>query len=376
MLWIVSILVILVVAGLALYDRLLRSKYEPAIAEIRKEAANYVGFFCEQQTQLSSDPWFHEPRTEGDAGPLLNTWVSWEADKGPPRDSPLVIPPALPQKNTDFKDWLTSPVDVSTLDFEWMRKLHAYDRWDIARNTPKPLPERVNWSTAPIPEYLPLMLWAKFRLLHGLRTGQPLEAARDVRQVAWLSYRTDTVLGGAIAKALLGYERQAYDSLSAPPAEWRPMSTEQLERMQAVIMSSLLFSNIAAPAEVTRQARSCGTPAVSRCIALAESAFMLKYLQPIAEEKYRAVYTAHAGELAASPCATSLPQMLWDRGITLEEERLAKSPEHPEWLNTLPGAYAGSHIAGILISIGTPSIKALKELRAKHESGKTETPRQ
>jgi len=98
---------------------------------------------------------------------------------------------------------------------------------------------------ARIPGYGPLMLWAKFRLLHGLRTGQPVEAARDVRQLAWLAYRSDTVVGGAIAKALPGLERHAYDSLSAPAVEWRPMSPEQLEWIQVVIMSSLLFSNIA-----------------------------------------------------------------------------------------------------------------------------------
>jgi hypothetical protein len=35
-------------------------------------------------------------------------------------------------------------------------------------------------------------------------------------------------------------------------------------------------------------------------------------------------YSAHAADLAASPCATSLPQALWDRGLTVEEE----TPRH------------------------------------------------
>ncbi len=374
MVWIVSILVILVIAGLAIYDRTLRSKYEPAIAEFRKDATANVGFFCEQQTLLSKDPWFHEPRPQGDASPLLNAWLPWEPAREMPRDSPVAIPAALPQKHTDFKDWLTSPVDVSTLDFQWMRKLHAYDRWDILRNTPTPVPERINWVNAPIPDFMPLLLWARFRLLHGLRTGQPVDAARDVRQLAWLAYRTDTVIGGAVAKTLLGFERQAYDTLSAPPPEWQPLSAEQLERMHAVIMSGTLFSNIATPVEVAKQARSCGNPVVTRCIALAEMGSWLRYLQPYAEEKYRAAYTAHAEDLAKNPCATSFPQTLWDRSVTAEEERLAKSPEYPEWLDTLPGAYASSHIAGIVIAVGTPNGKALKEFRAKLESAKAGTP--
>jgi hypothetical protein len=372
LLWIVSILVILVITGLFVYDRMLRSKYEPAISAFRKDVTEDVGFFCEHQALLAKDPWFHETRTEGDAGPLLNAWLPWESAKESPKDSPVAIPAPLPRKNSDFKDWLTSPIDVSTLDFEWMRKLHAYDRWDILQNTPQPTPERLNWANAPIPDFIPLMMWSKFRLLHGLRTGQPVEAARDVRHLAWLAYRTDTVLGGAIATSLLRFERQAYDSLSAAPPEWQPMSSEQLDRMHMVIMSGNRFSNIAAPAEVAKQARSCGIPAVSRCIALAEAGSMLKYIQPLAEEDYRAAYAAHAEDLAASQCATSLPKALWERGVTVEEERLAKSPEHPEWLNTLPGAYAGSHIAGILIAIGTPNPKALNEFRAKLDGGKAE----
>jgi hypothetical protein len=368
-LWIVSILVIVIIAALFVYDRILRSKYEPAIGALRKDVTQSIGFFCEQQTLLAGDPWFHEPRTEGDAGPLLNAWVPWEPATQPPRDSPLSIPATLPQSHADLKDWLTSTVDVSTLDFEWMRKLHAYDRWDIMLNTPRSLAERIDWSTTPVPYFVQFQLWAKFRLLHGLRTGQPVEAAKDVRHLAWLSYRTDTVLGAAIATTLLRFERQAYESLSSPPPEWQPMSLEQLERMRAVVRSSPSFSNIAAPVEVAKQARSCGAPPVTRCMALAETAFMLKYLQPLAEEKYRDAYTAHAEDIAASSCATSLPRTVWERGVTIEEQRMAKTPEHPEWLNTLPGAYAGAHIAGILISISAPDLKPLHEFRAKLEAG-------
>jgi hypothetical protein len=238
-----------------------------------------------------------------------------------------------------------------------------------APHTSKPQPERIDWASAPLPYFVQLQLWAKFRLLHGLRTGQPVEGAKDVRHLAWLSYRTDTILGGAIARALLRFERQAYDSLSTPPPEWRPMSQEQLERMGAVILSGASFSNIAAPVEVAKQSRRCGEPAVSRCSALGEAAFMLKYLQPLVGEKYRDVYTAHAEDVAAFSCPTSLPKTVWERGVTIEEQRLAKLPGQPEWLNTLPGAYAGSHIAGILIAIGTPGLKHLQEFRAKLEAG-------
>jgi hypothetical protein len=106
-----------------------------------------------------------------------------------------------------------------------------------------------------------------------------------------------------------------------------------------------------------------------------EAGFMLKYLQPLAEEKYRDAYTAHAEDVSAPGCATSLPKAVWDRGSTIEEQRKAKLPAQPEWLDTLPGAYAGSHIAGILISVGAPGLKPLHELRAKLASGELEAPK-
>lgn len=374
--WAVSVVLLLGVGAFTVFDWVLRQKYEPTLGKIRKDVTDKAGFFCEQQTLLARDPWFHAPRTEGDAGPLLNAWVAWDPWPPQPKGSPLTIPAHLPQSNTDFKEWLTSKVDVSTLDFSWMERLHAYDRWDILRDSPVPPAKSINWASAPIPNFVSLLLWAKFRLLHGLETGRPAEAARDVRQLAWLAYRTETLLGGAIANALLRYERQAYDSMPAPPAEWLPMSAEQLDRMRAVIMSGPVFSLLISPVEVGRQTRGCGEPVVSRCIALAEASFSARYLQPLAEDSHREHYQAFATEIAERPCSTSLAQTLWVRGMTIEEDPQASSlPEHPRWLDTLPGSYASSRILGILLSVGTPDLKPLKEFQADIESGRFQAPK-
>jgi hypothetical protein len=265
-------------------------------------------------------------------------------------------------------------VDVSTLDFGWMGQLHAYDRWDILNGSPVPPAKSFSWASAPIPHFVPLLLWAKFRLLHGLRTGKPVEAGRDVSQLAWLAYRTDMLLGGAIANTLLRYERQAYDSMPAPPPEWHPMSTEQLDRMRAIIMSSPAFSQLTAPVEVAKQARSCGEPVVSRCIALTEAASFAKLLQPLAKDKYRDHYEAFTTELTEQPCSTSLPLTIWERSTTIAEARGGKMPNIPEWLDTLPGSYGGSRILGLLLAIATPNLKPLKEFQAILASGHSQTP--
>lgn len=373
LLWLVGIVLVLVLAGLFWFDRMLRSKYEPAIAQLQKDVTENVDFFCAQQVLLGADPWFHEPRTEGDAGPLLNSWVEWEGKGGRPmpQGSPLAIPAHLPQRVGDFKDWLTSQADVSTLDFHWMEQLHAYDRWDILNGSPIASSQPFNMATASIPNFVSLQLWAKFRLLHGLRTGQPLQAARDVRQLAWLAYRTDTLLGGVVATLLLKAEREAYQSMQAPPPEWRPMTPEQVERMRVLLMTSVGFSNIAAPVNVAKKARSCGEPAVTRCTALAEGGFMVKYLQPLAQETYREAYSAFGEDVAASSCATSLARTAWEHGITIDQETQQDETPlgQPEALKKLPRGYVSNYIAGILIAIGSPEFKRLQDFHKSLDAG-------
>ena len=343
----------------------MRGKYEPQLTALREDATHSVDFFCEQQELLAADPWFHEPRTEGDAGPLLNAWVKWDPKPDAPKDSPLAIPAHLPQRNLAQGTWLSNPMDVSGLDFGWMKRLRAYDRWDLLRDSPVPQPERLDWADAPIPDMVPLQAWAKYRLLHGLGTGEPLEAARDVRHLAWLLYRTDTLLGGMVASALLTFEREAHDSLPNPPADWRPMSRAQIERMRALLMSGFAFSSIAVPVDVARKARRCGEPAVGRCIALAEAVFMAKNVQPFAQDAYREAYTALEEDLAAFPCATSVARTLWERGATMQDADVVERRQLGGWVRMVPRRFVGPYVADLVLVIGSPGLKRLHEYREK-----------
>jgi hypothetical protein len=362
--WAASIVLLLGVVGLVAIDQWVRRQYEPALDAFSADVTANVDLFCEEQAKLAADPWFHEPRTEGDAGPLLNAWLGWEPGPKMPADSPLQVPASLEGK----KDWdvlLASEVDFSTLDFGWMRQLQAFDRWDTLRNTPFPPPEPYFHMTAAVPNFIPLQTWTKLRLVHGIRSGQPLEAARDVRHLAWLAYRSDTLLGAMIATAILGIERKAHDSMQSPPPEWRPMSVEQTERMRGVFWASMSFSSIAAPVEVARKARGCG-PAISRCTGLGEAVGMARYLQPLAEGSFRPAYAALGEEVASAPCPTSLVKTLWERGATLNDTPPSDSemPALPPWSRGLPSAFVGRHVAGILLSYGVQGINPLKKLRA------------
>jgi hypothetical protein len=353
---------VLLLAAIALVgaDVWLRRQYEPTLDAFRGDLTRHVDLFCDAQAKLAADPWFHEPRTEGDAGPLLNAWLAWEPAPAMPADSPLQLPAALAE-SMEWDTLVASEVDVSTLDFDWMRQLQGFDRWDIMKNTPRPRPEPFTFMTAPMPNYLALQTWAKLRLLHGVRTGQPLEAARDVRHLAWLAYRSDTQLGAMIASALLGIERKAHASMEAPPPGWRPMSAEQVERMRAVFWASMSFSSVAAPTDVARKARHCGS-GITRCTGLTEASIFGKYLKPIAEDSYRLAYDALEQELASTPCPTSAARTIWEHGATVLADASVHGDDQTAWLLKAPGGLARKHVAGILMAMGTQNINLLKAL--------------
>jgi hypothetical protein len=363
--WAASGLLLLAVIALVGLDVFLRGKYQPVLDTVAEDVTTNVDLFCEEQAKLAADPWFQEPRTEGDAGPLLNAWLGWDPGPKMPEDSPLRVPAHLPQSAKDFNGWLTSDVDLSGLDFSWMARLHAFDRWDTMTHRPVPHEQPFNMMTASVPNFIPLQLWAKFRLRHGMKTGNTAEASRDVRQMAWLAYRTDTLLGAMIATALLGMERKAHDAMASPPADWRPMSEAQTDRMRAVFWASMVFSSIAAPPGVSQKARACGQ-AITRCVGLSEAASMARYLKPFAERSYRQAYAALGQDIAGAPCPTSLVQTLWEHGATLDDPPSPGSsmPDQPEWMRRLPRAYSGRHISGILLALGIQDISLLKKLRA------------
>jgi hypothetical protein len=357
-----TLVLLFLVCGVTL-DRMARQKWGPFLEQTQREAVENIDFFCEQQELLARDPWFHTPRTEGEAGPLLNAWLPWKPAKQMPEGSPLTIPDSLPQRNKDLLNWLEdASVDVSTVDFGWMRRLRAYDRWDLLKNAPVEPREPFELARAKLPDFSLLQLWAKLRLLQGVRSGQPLEAAEDVRHLAWLSYRTETVFGARLAAELLRLERQAHDSMQAPPPEWKPMPPRQIERLDVLALSSPAFSHISAPAEVARRARRCGEPVVTRCIALGDAAFLARFLKPVAEEDYVEEYRAFTEDLEAFPCATSLPRTVWERGV------VAGGPLEGTSFETIPAArgsypFLGEHMAGVLMSAGSGRFEPLIEFR-------------
>lgn len=342
---------------------LLREDANVILSLVRQETVDLVGFYCEQQALLARDPWFQEPRTEGDAGPLLNAWLPWDHSTEVPEGSPLSTR-STPQVDLRFiDDWRTASAEAASLDFRWMQQLHAYDRWDWLKNRPVALGDPVDLFKTSGPNLGLLLLWGQLRLLNGVKAGQPLEAVRDARQVAWLMYRTDLEQGAMLAAILLESERQAHAMMQEPPPEWTPITPEQLLRMRAVMGASQVFSFLATPVETAKQARRC-VPPVARCIGLAQAAPMARFVRPLAHEVYRDAYTAFEEDLAASPCPTSFAQAIWERGVTFDDDREARSLTVQEmWAGMLPRSHFGPLIADSLLAGSTPTLYMLQDLR-------------
>lgn len=344
-------------------ERALRGDTNVILQLVRKETVDLVGFYCDQQALLARDPWFHEPRTEGDAGPLLNAWLPWDHSTEFPEGSPLSTGSASQVHVQLLEDWRTASGEAARLDFRWMQQLHAYDRWDWLKNRPVALGDPVDLYKTSAPNLGVLLRWGQLRLLNGVKTGKPLEAVRDARQLAWLMYRMDLESGAMLATHLLEAERQAHAMMQEPPAEWVPMPPEQILRMRTLMSASEVFSLLATPVEAARQARRCGPP-VARCIGMAQAAPMARFLRPLARETYRDAYAAFEEDLAAFPCPTSFAQTVWERGVTFDDNPKARYlTVEEEWAAMLPRSHFGRLLADSLLARSTPTLYWLEDLR-------------
>jgi hypothetical protein len=116
-----GVVAVLVTTGL----RIRRDAHE-RIENFRKETLATGDLFCELQTKLSADPFFHEPRKQGDAAPLLSQFVEWQGQTSKPTETPLRFPDGFDTVAFE-KTWLAPRAELTSLDFGWMQALHRFD---------------------------------------------------------------------------------------------------------------------------------------------------------------------------------------------------------------------------------------------------------
>jgi hypothetical protein len=308
----------------------LRSQREAHEAAVAEGFARHHEAFVADQRFAEGLALFPEATGTDDAGIFFNprlVWdwraealESWRATLGD-EEHPLVLDDAVAEAMTG-NDWLAaSPEHWRGADTAWMGELARYAHWDLERTGPASQMDEgeYDWATAPLPLYLPLMHWAKLRLLQGIEDGSPVQAAAEVRHLARLAYSTENLLGAMVGLQILRSEREAFDHLVADgavaPEGWRPLTEAEIHRLRRTIWAAVAYRSIDTPPE-----HRDAPLALGGCAALLESAWAALIVRPFLVDDHREAYDWLGETLEASACRLTLVRRAW---AMPEEEPLA-----------------------------------------------------
>lgn len=271
-------------------------KWKPTLEHAEEAARRQVGEFCERQRQVSSNPFFEPHSRAHNAGTYLSARLGWEegldggmvAKPAAPNWRPL--PKALVERMKSLENSVAQLTDddLQQVDTTWLEELTAFDHWELTGDHGPLTPDSgVPWASFSLPRMADLPIWAKLHLARALRGGELEAAARTVRHVAWLCYSTESMLGAAMANALLVIERRAYlvaQARGLQTGRWKPWTEEETAGFRGLLRQAHHFANASTDDATFEQAFSCGTPPVARCWALTEIAPNYASLKKLIED--------------------------------------------------------------------------------------------
>ena len=303
-------------------DRIWMKRHEGALEIYRARAARAAGPLREQRAKLAADPFFREVRPDNDAsGYFQSLGLVWGAHCGASR---LELDTTLKRELSSLGvEWATNfqhglrPLPSTA----WMAELHSYGYWEFdSRNTPS---SECRDGKGLRLWHVDAVGWAKLRMLEGLESGRPAEAARDVRQLAWLLYSTEDLLATTTAGSLLSVERQAFDSYLAhggAAVGWEPMTTEQITLLRRVIRATFALANYTTPLEVLDADVRPSADGIGVCAALTSMVEEWDDLRPVRGGELLPVYRWLESQLAQpGPCRLTRARLMlagfasWDK---------------------------------------------------------------
>jgi hypothetical protein len=296
--------------------RTLLARFAARGAKVAEQSRAALPVFLQLQRDLAAEPFFTAARPDADAAPVLNRLIGWESDllnHTPPIPDKLGLPSALlTQLRAWDKGWPehAADVDLTGVDFSLLEKLHGYGRWDVTIDSPLARLDGIYFPTVSIPNFSGLGNLCKLRLLQGLKQGQPEAAARDVEHVAWLIYRTETLIGAMVAANVLGQvQRVRAVWVAAGHPGWAAMSEEHVKALRRVFWGGFGFIDPQVPPEVAREALAV-SQGVGRCSALGELYGMTTILRSVNDPDF-AGYHRLADEVMAQPGACGMVMQRW-----------------------------------------------------------------
>lgn len=249
-------------------------------------AERSVDAYCAESRNLVAAHAFGNLGTRADAATYLAVRVDWEDGRVGLLHLPdalmtrvRALPPGTWPQALDENDW-------QGLDFSWLEELSAFDHWTLSADGPLKDPPSLSFETAPLPNYLSLMAWARLRLAKGLREGQLELASRQVRHLADLIGTSGVMVSEMIRVTLMRYDRTAWEAsgLSIPPTS--TMTLELSESVRRVGLASPYFLFPGVPREVQRKALACGPVRCAQLLEALGAAVMLEDFVPDTDAQF------------------------------------------------------------------------------------------
>lgn len=228
-----------------------------------------------------------------DAGPYLNAKLYWsplgETKFG--RAKPLVDESTTEWFMRVGTDWVTFAEKKRKIkaDLSLFKDLANFDVWDIEKNSPLEQlvadAKFVPPSKLPIPEPSDLIAVAKLRLLDGFYSKKPLEALKDVRQLANLLFTTENLQLVLAGLAVLDHERRGYNFYLQqnlmPAGSWQPVERNVTRRAQRALLAAPSYLRVWTKPELMTSSFATSPPGFC---AITNEAFPLEFsLRPMLE---------------------------------------------------------------------------------------------
>lgn len=185
-------------------------KYIPKILELQKTV------------NQSSDVFLISSHLSKDAGPFLNSRLEWNdvvndiAAKAAYEKylvslgAAKIVKLSLPLQATEKRKSLgpdyykkANEIDLKGIDFGWFKELQKYDFWNIEVNSPLAYLDKFDYTKSPIPNVVPLVAWARLRLVKGVQERNVKLAIDEAVHLGRLIHSTENMLGVMASIAIL-----------------------------------------------------------------------------------------------------------------------------------------------------------------------------
>jgi len=268
--------IIIMVAGVASHRDTMSTAIEESTGLITAEQTDRL---IEDLRHIHDLGILSAPTRDRSAAPTLSPYIG--LDDGSPAeivawwDHPdhkkKLLKLSKKQQKNGKRRWYDVPEDITIGDMTLLTELMAFDHWESGRapaDIQTPIGKYEQHLTqgdhatylsygAPFPNLVALFDLARFRLLHGLRTGDMLPALTEVRHLAKLLHSDETLVSTLSAVHILRLERQAVatavDRELLDPMDWTPVSKDDANTMtRAAVGMSFVLSGGADEAQWRR----------------------------------------------------------------------------------------------------------------------------